>query len=99
MRHSDALPAAGTLLQVYPDIPAWPGRNLLENSEKRRYFALKTSSGDMEFECKNAAVHQLWTTGIACLLYMPDRHQQRCSRFAYGTSEGDMVHLAHKLTL
>ncbi|CAK9192883.1 unnamed protein product [Sphagnum jensenii] len=92
-----------TLLQVYPDIPAWPGRNLLENSEKRRYFALKTSSGDMEFECKNAAVHQLWTTGIACLLYMPDRHQQRCSRFAYETSEGDMVHLsphlAHKLTL
>ncbi|KAH8953189.1 hypothetical protein BDL97_08G010900 [Sphagnum fallax] len=91
------------LLQVNPDIPGWPGRSLLENSEERRYFALKTSNGAMEFECKNAAVHQLWTTGIAYLLCMQQLNFQRCSRLTFGTPEGEVVHLSphlgHKLAL
>jgi hypothetical protein len=91
------------LLEVNPDIPGWPGRSLLENSEEHRYFALKTSNGAMEFECKNAAVHQLWTTGIAYLLCMQQQNFQRCSRLTFGTPEGEVVHLSphlgHKLAL
>jgi len=78
-------------------------RSLLENSEEHRYFALKTSNGAMEFECKNAAVHQLWTTGIAYLLCMQQRNFQSCSRLTFGTPEGEVVHLSphlgHKLAL
>lgn len=58
------------VLQVYPNIPAWPGRNLLENGEHRSYFALKTSRGTMEFECQKEEDHQLWTESISFLLYI-----------------------------
>ncbi len=61
---------AGVVLQVYPNIPAWPGRNLLENGEHRSYFALKTSRGTMEFECQKEEDHQLWTESISFLLYI-----------------------------
>ena len=67
----------GTVLQVYSDIPAWPGRNLLDGSEHRCYFSLKTSTGDMEFECRNKEDHQVWTEGISHLLYISSQARRR----------------------
>ncbi|BFI15963.1 hypothetical protein MPTK1_5g17610 [Marchantia polymorpha subsp. ruderalis] len=65
------------VLHVYPDIPAWPGRQLLDNGDQRRYFALKTTRGDVEFECKTVHEHQLWTEGINRLLCLSKRYCQR----------------------
>ena len=42
------------VLEVIKDVPAWPGRHLLEGGEDRRYFGLKTvMRGVVEFECRN----------------------------------------------
>ncbi|KAL2613386.1 hypothetical protein R1flu_025078 [Riccia fluitans] len=65
------------VLHVYPDIPAWPGRQLLDNGDQRRYFALKTSRGDVEFECRTVREHQVWTEGINRLLCLSRRYCQR----------------------
>ncbi|KAJ7520774.1 hypothetical protein O6H91_19G022400 [Diphasiastrum complanatum] len=56
------------VIDLYPDIPAWPGRNLLENGEQLRYFGLKTNDGVTEFECRSVYLHKLWTQGISHLL-------------------------------
>ncbi|CAM6094905.1 unnamed protein product [Calypogeia fissa] len=64
------------LLHVYPDIPAWPGRQLLEHGDERRYFALKTTRGDVEFECRSVTEHQLWTDSIKRLLCLSNRFQR-----------------------
>ncbi|EPS72666.1 hypothetical protein M569_02090, partial [Genlisea aurea] len=57
------------ILDVCKDIPAWPGRHLFEDGEQRRYFALKTEGrGTVEFECRNAREHEMWTQGVARLL-------------------------------
>ncbi|XP_011073459.1 VAN3-binding protein isoform X1 [Sesamum indicum] len=57
------------VLEVLKDIPAWPGRHLLEGGEHRRYFALKTvGRGVVEFECKNQREHDVWTQGVSRLL-------------------------------
>jgi len=53
---------------VCKDIPAWPGRDLSEGGEHRRYFGLKTARGLMEFECRNDKDQQMWTEGIRRLL-------------------------------
>lgn len=53
---------------VIVEIPAWPGRDLLEGAEQRRYFGIKTDHGVMELECKTEMDHRLWTAGIARLL-------------------------------
>ncbi|GAV84994.1 Auxin_canalis domain-containing protein/PH_2 domain-containing protein [Cephalotus follicularis] len=54
--------AAGTMtkkdksvvLEVSKDLPAWPGRHLVDGGEQRRYFGLKTETQRVvEFECKN----------------------------------------------
>lgn len=57
------------VVEVMKDIPAWPGRHLLEGGENRRYFALKTvARGVVEFECRNQREHDIWTQGVARLL-------------------------------
>lgn len=60
---------AGVVLDICKDIPAWPGRHLLEGGEHRRYFGLKTvARGVIEFECKNQREYDVWTQGVTRLL-------------------------------
>ncbi|KAL3647837.1 hypothetical protein CASFOL_008805 [Castilleja foliolosa] len=57
------------VLDVYKDMPAWPGRHLFEDGEQRRYFGLKTEvRGVVEFECKSAREYEMWTQGVWRLL-------------------------------
>ncbi|KAI8561265.1 hypothetical protein RHMOL_Rhmol04G0325100 [Rhododendron molle] len=57
------------VLEVYKDMPAWPGRHLLEGGEHRRYFGLKTvTRGVVEFECRNQREYDIWTQGVTRLL-------------------------------
>ncbi|XP_042030710.1 VAN3-binding protein-like isoform X2 [Salvia splendens] len=57
------------VLEVMKDIPAWPGRHLLEGGEDRRYFSLKTvARGVVEFECRSQREHDIWTQGVTRLL-------------------------------
>uniref|UniRef100_A0A5B7A5L1 VAN3-binding protein n=1 Tax=Davidia involucrata TaxID=16924 RepID=A0A5B7A5L1_DAVIN len=57
------------VLQVLKDMPAWPGRHLLEGGEHRRYFGLKTVlRGVVEFECRNQREYDIWTQGVSRLL-------------------------------
>ncbi|CAA0828075.1 Plant protein of unknown function (DUF828) with plant pleckstrin homology-like region [Striga hermonthica] len=57
------------VVDVCKDMPAWPGRHLFEDGEKRRYFGLKTQvRGVVEFECKNAREYEMWTQGVSRLL-------------------------------
>ncbi|KAF7144926.1 hypothetical protein RHSIM_Rhsim04G0197900 [Rhododendron simsii] len=57
------------VLEVYKDMPAWPGRHLLDGGEHRRYFGLKTvSRGVVEFECRNQREYDIWTQGVTRLL-------------------------------
>ncbi|KAE8663496.1 SWR1-complex protein 4-like isoform X2 [Hibiscus syriacus] len=57
------------IMEVIKDIPAWPGRHLLDDGENRRYFGLKTAMrGVVEFECKNQKEYDVWTLGVSRLL-------------------------------
>ncbi|PSS16004.1 VAN3-binding protein [Actinidia chinensis var. chinensis] len=57
------------VLEVCKDVPAWPGRHLLEGGEHRRYFGLKTVlRGVVEFECRSQREYNVWTQGVARLL-------------------------------
>ncbi|XP_022138357.1 VAN3-binding protein-like [Momordica charantia] len=57
------------VLEVIKDIPAWPGRHLLDGGEHRRYFGLKTVlRGVVEFECKSQREYDIWTQGVSRLL-------------------------------
>ncbi|CAL0333497.1 unnamed protein product [Lupinus luteus] len=57
------------VLGVIKDMPAWPGRHLLEGGENRRYFGLETvMRGVVEFECKNQREYDMWTQGVSRLL-------------------------------
>ncbi|TKY51191.1 VAN3-binding protein [Spatholobus suberectus] len=57
------------VLEVIKDVPAWPGRHLLEGGEDRRYFGLKTvMRGVVEFECRNQREYDVWTQGVSRLL-------------------------------
>ncbi|GMI95971.1 FORKED-LIKE2 [Hibiscus trionum] len=57
------------IMEVIKDMPAWPGRHLLEGGENRRYFGLKTAlRGVVEFECKSQRDHDVWTHGVSRLL-------------------------------
>ncbi|KAL4296269.1 hypothetical protein GQ457_12G003680 [Hibiscus cannabinus] len=57
------------IMEVIKDMPAWPGRHLLEGGGNRRYFGLKTAMrGVVEFECRNQREHDVWTQGVARLL-------------------------------
>ncbi|XP_051118644.1 VAN3-binding protein-like [Andrographis paniculata] len=64
--------------QVCKDIPAWPGRHLLEDGEQRRYFGLKTEDrGVVEFECKNTKEYDMWTQGVSRLLSIVSERKKR----------------------
>ncbi|KAK4766296.1 hypothetical protein SAY87_007938 [Trapa incisa] len=57
------------VLEVLKDMPAWPGRHLLEGGESRRYFGLKTvNRGVVEFECTSQKEYDIWTLGVSRLL-------------------------------
>ncbi|KAJ4827526.1 hypothetical protein Tsubulata_028042 [Turnera subulata] len=57
------------VIEVIKDMPAWPGRHLLEGGENRRYFGLKTLlRGVVEFECLNQREYDIWTQGVSRLL-------------------------------
>ncbi|XP_062169189.1 VAN3-binding protein-like isoform X2 [Alnus glutinosa] len=57
------------VVEVIKDMPAWPGRHLLEGGEYRRYFGLKTLlRGVVEFECRNQREYDIWTKGVSRLL-------------------------------
>ncbi|KAE9592310.1 hypothetical protein Lal_00033498 [Lupinus albus] len=54
---------------VIKDMPAWPGRHLLEGGENRRYFGLETvTRGVVEFECRNQREYDVLTQGVSRLL-------------------------------
>ncbi|KAL8490899.1 hypothetical protein ACS0TY_022776 [Phlomoides rotata] len=67
------------VMDVLKDIPAWPGRHLLEGGEHRRYFALKTvARGVVEFECRNQREYDIWTQGVSRLLTVAaDKNRHR----------------------
>ncbi|KAM7485300.1 hypothetical protein LguiA_001309 [Lonicera macranthoides] len=66
------------VLEVMKDIPAWPGRHLLEGGENRRYFALKTiNRGVVEFECRNQREYDIWTQGVSRLLTIAAERNNR----------------------
>ncbi|WJX12110.1 hypothetical protein P8452_02646 [Trifolium repens] len=66
------------VLDVCANLPAWPGRHLLEDGEKRRYFGLKTESrGLVEFECRNQREYELWTQGVSRLLSIVSQRKNR----------------------
>uniref|UniRef100_A0A2P2KS82 VAN3-binding protein-like n=1 Tax=Rhizophora mucronata TaxID=61149 RepID=A0A2P2KS82_RHIMU len=66
------------ILEVIRDVPAWPGRHLLEGGENRRYFALKTVlRGIIEFECMNQKDYDLWTQGVSRLLSIAAERSNR----------------------
>lgn len=57
------------VVEVCKDMPAWPGRHLLEGGDNRRYFGLKTLlRGVVEFECRNQREYDMWTQGVSRLL-------------------------------
>ncbi|XP_004496687.1 VAN3-binding protein isoform X2 [Cicer arietinum] len=57
------------VIELIKDMPAWPGRHLLEGGENRRYFGLKTlMRGVVEFECMNQREYDVWTQGVSRLL-------------------------------
>ncbi|XP_061992598.1 VAN3-binding protein-like isoform X2 [Rosa rugosa] len=57
------------VLEVITDMPAWPGRHLLEGGEHRRYFGLKTVlRGVVEFECRSQREYDIWTQGVSRLI-------------------------------
>ncbi|KAK7285302.1 hypothetical protein RJT34_20068 [Clitoria ternatea] len=66
------------VLDICTDLPAWPGRHLLDDGEKRRYFGLKTDSrGIVEFECQNQREYDIWTQGVSRLLSVVAQRQNR----------------------
>lgn len=69
------------VLEVIKDIPAWPGRHLLEGGENRRYFGLKTVlRGLVEFECLNQRDYDLWTQGVSRLLAIAEEKKSNRHR-------------------
>lgn len=66
------------VLEVIKDMPAWPGRHLLEGGEYRRYFGLKTVlRGVVEFECRNQREYDIWTQGVSRLLSIAGEKNNR----------------------
>ncbi|CAJ1967046.1 unnamed protein product [Sphenostylis stenocarpa] len=66
------------VLGVIKDMPAWPGRHLLEGGENRRYFGLKTvMRGVVEFECRNQREYDVWTQGVSRLLSIAGERNNR----------------------
>ncbi|XP_074292248.1 VAN3-binding protein-like [Silene latifolia] len=57
------------VIEVIKNMPAWPGRHLLEGGDSRKYFGLKTiCRGVVEFECRNQKEYEVWIEGVSRLL-------------------------------
>ncbi|KAK9057334.1 hypothetical protein SSX86_022169 [Deinandra increscens subsp. villosa] len=57
------------VLEVCKNMPAWPGRHLLDGGEERHYFGLRTvGRGLVEFECRTQREYDMWTQGVSRLL-------------------------------
>ncbi|KAJ6681308.1 hypothetical protein OIU74_019733 [Salix koriyanagi] len=70
------------VVEVCKDMPAWPGRHLLDGGDHRRYFGLKTlARGIVEFECKNQREHDIWTQGVSRLLSIVSQRKNRIHQF------------------
>ncbi|OIV91342.1 hypothetical protein TanjilG_01960 [Lupinus angustifolius] len=66
------------VLDVRTNLPAWAGRHLFDDGEKRKYFGLKTESrGTVEFECRNQREYDIWTQGVSRLLSIVAKRQNR----------------------
>ncbi|KAI4301220.1 hypothetical protein L6164_034520 [Bauhinia variegata] len=66
------------VIDVCANVPAWPGRHLLDGGEQRRYFGLKTENrGIVEFECRNQREYDIWTQGVSRLLSIVAERQNR----------------------
>ncbi|XP_027938120.1 VAN3-binding protein-like isoform X2 [Vigna unguiculata] len=64
------------VLDVCTNLAAWPGRDLVDEGEERRYFGLKTEArGVVEFECRNQREYDIWTQGVSRLLSIVARRQ------------------------
>ncbi|XAR57279.1 hypothetical protein NMG60_11025356 [Bertholletia excelsa] len=70
------------VLEVITDMPAWPGRHLLEDGNDRRYFGLKTvMRGVVEFECRSQREYDIWTKGVSRLLAVAAERNTTRHRF------------------
>ncbi|VFQ66027.1 unnamed protein product [Cuscuta campestris] len=78
--------AAGTItkkkknvvIEVLKDLPAWPGRHLVEGGENFRYFGLRTVlRGVIEFECRDQREYEVWTQGVSRLLAISAEKSQK----------------------
>lgn len=70
------------VIEVIKDMPAWPGRHLLEGGDSRRYFGLKTIvRGVVEFECRNQREYEVWTEGVSKLLSLAAEKNNNRHRF------------------
>lgn len=66
------------VIEVMKDLPAWPGRHLVEGGENFRYFALKTvMRGVVEFECRDQREYDVWTQGVSRLLAIAAERNNR----------------------
>ncbi|XP_022728223.1 VAN3-binding protein-like isoform X2 [Durio zibethinus] len=66
------------VLEVCKDMPAWPGRHLLDSGEPRHYFGLKTETrGIVEFECRSLREYDMWTQGVLRLLSIVAERKHR----------------------
>ncbi|XP_024015324.1 VAN3-binding protein isoform X2 [Eutrema salsugineum] len=66
------------VIEVIKNVPAWPGRHLLEGGEDLRYFGLKTVlRGIVEFECRSQREYEMWTQGVSRLLSVAAERNNR----------------------
>ncbi|VFQ65289.1 unnamed protein product [Cuscuta campestris] len=65
------------VVEVLRDLPAWPGRHLMDGGENLRYFGLRTASRRVvEFECRDQRECDVWTQGVSRLLsYAAERRK------------------------
>ncbi|XP_010545099.1 PREDICTED: VAN3-binding protein [Tarenaya hassleriana] len=65
------------VVEVKREIPAWPGRDLLNSGEQGYYFGLRTETTRViEFECRNQREYDIWTQGVSCLLAIASERKQ-----------------------
>ena len=53
---------------VSGDVPAWPGREKENSSERKAYFGIKTVDRIIEFECESKNDKDIWIEGIQYML-------------------------------
>lgn len=67
------------VVELVKGLPAWPGRELLDDGEDLRYFGLKTvEKRVIEFECKSQREYDLWTQGVSMLLSVASDRRHKC---------------------